>query len=989
MSNIRIQLQDGYLDVKDNKPFPLNFAVSDIRDVTKKGGTFSRTITLANTRNNHNLLNHYYDVNVSAGTFDVNRLTPCVIWQDGEVIVDNAYIQLLNVVKRQTTISLDQQIEYEVAIIDSKSDFFTKITNLELTDLDFTDLNHTYTAVDIFTTFSNTQADNYKYLLGYTDSKDTYLKDYKPAIYAKTYFDRIFAQAGYSYVWDELEDNNFDKFIIPYNGELSSINYDDYNIRSNSVNGVSDGFSDGFQTAWSEPLTSWDDEYDPQSIWDMSTGEYQFPFNVNAGDKVTFKFVIDYSYMQDNTHTSTAYLKDTSGYGFSGPAYYIRPKFYVTKNSTSNVIYTTPLNGEKLYYNNDTLASGTTTIIDGQQVVEVEVSGCQAGDILQFRLGADMPRLYTGQKSYWKKTNSSTGIDAIVNVAVDYDIQMSVTTSQTILVVGGEVAMNDYIPKKIKQKDFVKSILTMYNLYVDNDGTDSNVLRLVQRDKYYDDGTEVDWTAKLAKDKDQKLRFLPELTNKKILFTYKEDKDQANVGYKDATNEVYGQLEFTFDNEYIKDVDTKEIIFSPTPTIINPWGCYIPAISFIAPNTNIRILYDGGEQPCETYKIIESVTINSNQSITYDYYEEVSSYPMVTHFDNPSDPHFDLNFGVCDRYFYNSQLTNNNLYNLYWRRTIEQINSGKMLTAYFRLNAVDIAKLKLSDKIRINNSWWNINKVIDYDANKPDLTQVELLSVDEALKFTPFKTRRFVKREDDFLIGESLRDVRESQASVVSRMANVSVYGQGNQIGSNASGIVVGSGWSVDEAGVFTPTLQTRTINGIDADQAFENFANADLLFTGDRNHNLDNNELHLDRGNVYINKDFKPSADKPSLYVGSSNEAAIELESTDGLALKVTDGGIALKVIYTDVDYDMTLNDHGVVVIKSTLVTPSITITLPYYDSGFNEKFFIKNFAYGTAVTITTPDGRYIDDALTKTALYLDSITIIASNTLNRWIII
>ena len=121
MSNIRIQLQDGYLDVKDNKPFPLNFAVSDIRDVTKKGGTFSRTITLANTRNNHNLLNHYYDVNVSAGTFDVNRLTPCVVWQDGEVIVDNAYIQLLNVVKKQTTNALDQQIEYEVAIKDTLS----------------------------------------------------------------------------------------------------------------------------------------------------------------------------------------------------------------------------------------------------------------------------------------------------------------------------------------------------------------------------------------------------------------------------------------------------------------------------------------------------------------------------------------------------------------------------------------------------------------------------------------------------------------------------------------------------------------------------------------------------------------------------------------------------------------------------------------------------------------------------------------------------
>jgi hypothetical protein len=59
-----------------------------------------------------------------------------------------------------------------------------------------------------------------------------------------------------------------------------------------------------------------------------------------------------------------------------------------------------------------------------------------------------------------------------------------------------------------------------------------------------------------------------------------------------------------------------------------------------------------------------------------------------------------------------------------------------MLTAYFSLNESDIQRLKLNDKIRINNSWWNINKVIDYNANNRQLTKVELLSIDEEALLT-------------------------------------------------------------------------------------------------------------------------------------------------------------------------------------------------------------------------------------------------------------
>ncbi len=56
------------------------------------------------------------------------------------------------------------------------------------------------------------------------------------------------------------------------------------------------------------------------------------------------------------------------------------------------------------------------------------------------------------------------------------------------------------------------------------------------------------------------------------------------------TDEIYGQLEYTFENEYVRDTDTKELIFSPTPVVATTFDAYVPALNGEAPKTNIRII---------------------------------------------------------------------------------------------------------------------------------------------------------------------------------------------------------------------------------------------------------------------------------------------------------------------------------------------------------------------------------------------------------------
>jgi hypothetical protein len=346
----------------------------------------------------------------------------------------------------------------------------------------------------------------------------------------------------------------------------------------------------------------------------------------------------------------------------------------------------------------------------------------------------------------------------------------------------------------------------MYNLYADVDPEQPNNIILTHRDEYYDNGAEKDWTKKLAKDREQSLAFLPDVTNKRLILTYKQDTDSANKLYFDTTREVYGQLEYIFNSEYVKDIDTKELIFSPTPITSTIFNAIVPMIDGQAPKTGLRILYDGGKQTCGSYDLIDGGTTG-----TYG----VTTYPAITHFDNALTPSFDLNFGTCDFYYYQPQtLTNNNLYNLYWRRTINQINEGKMLTAFFRLNEADIHGLKLNDKIRIDNSWWNINRVIDYNANTDTLTKVELISVDSEINLAPFAIKP-VKPLASVNTQVGLASVLKSKMStgnLILEGADVQVFGTGNTIGQGVKGILIGDNQTLNEDGIVTPKINGVTL---------------------------------------------------------------------------------------------------------------------------------------------------------------------------------
>jgi hypothetical protein len=785
---VRIQLENGFLDVKEGTVFPLNFAVGDIRDLTKRSGAFSKTITLVGSKNNHELLNHYYDVNISAGTFDINALTKCSVIQNNVPIMEDALLQLLSVNKNQQTDAYEQAVEYEVLIKDTRVEFFTAIANKELTDLDFTDLNHTFSAADIVATFDNTITDGFKYVLPYDTDNLYNVRQMKPAIYAKTYFDRIFSTAGFQYEWSDLASARFDKLLIPYNGDSNTFDAADYLVEEENSTTLTASVASTIANNYREDATGWTEITDVQGSFNPTTGEFTVPIttNASAGEAYIMEYQINFEFQIDNTNAtvvlnSLSPFKATPVIGFSILGY---------NGQFSN------LSPEQVINQGSIIPVGVTSLTGG--IVTGSVALLSDGTLPAFLTSGQVANVVVGwQNGYCQFTGAlPVNVELIVN-----SVRIKITPTSNVQVIGGILDINQYVPLKIKQSDYIKSIFQMYNLYADTDTDQPNKLILRHRDEYYDSGEEKDWSAKLMKDREQNLIFLPDLSAKKLKLTYKADKDSPNEVYTQMTDEIYGQLEYTFDNEYVRDTETKELIFSPTPVVATTFDAYVPSLNGEAPKTNIRILYDGGEQTCGSWDLIEYGTTGELG---------ITTYPMIGHFDDALTPTFDINFATCDYYYYNpSTLTANTLYNLYWRRTVNQINVGKMLVAYFHLNEADIQTLKLNDKIRIDNSWWNINKVIDYDANAEVPTKVELISIDTEIDLAPFVTNPGAPVSPPITAASHSTNLttRSTEANVNLSGLDVIVRGTGNNIGDGLRGLVIGDNRTLQEDGIITPRI--------------------------------------------------------------------------------------------------------------------------------------------------------------------------------------
>ena len=713
MNNVRLVCGGYSVDLPTDFGIQINKSIADIREPESRSSDWTKTFTLPGTKTNNKLFTHLFDLNLSIRNTSATNFSPDFnpnLKADAYLTVDEVtqiegFIRLLSIKVNDLN-----QIEYECSMHGELADLFAKISDAKLADLDFTEYNHILNATNVFNSWDTSIVKNGSsgyvnfsggapigegYVYGWVDP-GTYanysrfdLNDVTPYVYAKTVVDKIFSGAGYTYSSGSFfNTSQFKRLVVPCPSRmpfLSETQVQQRQFEAKSSSGQTINFPYNTTT-----ITFPTEITDPSNQYNPSTSKFT---NAYSGQRYDFAFYCNAEYPYD----PSGYIQ----YDFTWGLYVngIRTKIAYTEDYTTNTAGTTLIIDKTFYFSNVKL--------NANDIVEIRLEEVNQLDTLSggYSLGSD---------PYVQKANSK-----FYNVVIDGVYGIGETLDFSGFFNGAET----------KQREFMKWIFTMFNLYIEATEIDKNLVVLPRED--FLTNTVRDWTEK--RDLSQPLDITPmgELEAAKYLFTYKEGDDDGNKFYKEDYARIYGDRQILVQNDFVKDEKKIEIGFVPTLICkpANELDKYLPEIQTASESTksgNIRIL-QYKVKSCASYYVYEG-----KRSITsIPPFTTQTKYPFMGHLDDPLASTTDINFGL-PRYIglqSGTPVTNNNLYNAYWRKYINEITDkdSKIVKGSFYLTPADMEKLSFRDLYFFDGNYFRLNKIEDYDPINPSVNICEFL----------------------------------------------------------------------------------------------------------------------------------------------------------------------------------------------------------------------------------------------------------------------
>jgi len=745
-------LLNGYdVDLIDEISMPLNFAIADIRNPEKRNTSFSKTLTIPGTSVNNDLFGMLFDISVdvnSSGSvnsnvpINPNKKADVIILFD-ENIIFTGYFQLVAIKKSEA----DYKIEYQCNVFGKLKDLFINIGELLLSDIDLSEFNHILNyphVVDSLSLKIQKNASDFPFTLGVgyvypmidfgrNNDVNYNITDFLPSVYVKTIVDKIINAAGFQYTSTFFDSVEFSKLIIPFGGGQLTLVETAVNERTFKATNTST------QTATIDgAVTSTVIDFQ-----DDSTGT-----NHDAGNNysiVTNQFTVPYSAQHKVNFNVSASIKHYPA-GATGTVSATPKKLgtmYIFNLGSTGI--TTIIGSHDIYASSSGLAADSLNIITASTITSGTISSTFTG-----QLSTGNVTIYGGDKIYVVFNSASSALDLYgglvpawggtgyteLNFVTGCSFEAFLQNPQ--IAEGDIVNMNQVLPTKIKQKDFLSSIFKMFNIYIEQSKQTQNLLIIEPRNDFYPNTTINDWTYKLDLSKDIEILPMGELDARTYLYQFKKDEDYFNKFYQDRWTENYARLRYDIDNDFINAEKITETIFSATPLADrNGTDRVIPRIyqvdstgTISAKTGNIRIIYYGGiKETLFPYNIIQ---VSGTTVATH--------YGYCGHLDDVENPTYDLNFGVPKEVFYTAtKYTDNNLFNRFWRVFIDEITgiNSKIVSAYFHLNSSDIETLTFQDTFYFEGENFRLNKIIDYDAAQNVPTKCEFIRILNGVPFSP------------------------------------------------------------------------------------------------------------------------------------------------------------------------------------------------------------------------------------------------------------
>ena len=749
----------------------LSFSISDVSKPDKRKSNHSKTVKIPNSKIANGVFGHAFEINLVDGSFDTSKKVDMVYLAGGQVILEG-YARLKSI---ETTDNVD--INYNLILMGEVANLFSKVKGKVLGDIDLSEYDHPLDDGAVTDSWATQILQNgilipfqlgrgYVYPLidyGYTNNQISYdVEELSPAIYAKEYWDRIFNTEGFTYTSAFLSSTFFKSLIIPSDPTM-------YNLSDADITALQFGvntplmFDTGTVNSNNLPKESQsssvvvrmtNDVTDPSGLYNNVTGEYTL--TSNGIYNLNMLLDINTTFTPDNLVAiteATSGIRGTVSLVLNGGTIIDQIDFTMNPHGQSIGVKSTsptPSSPDPDYYyiSNGNRFNRNQSPPDRYQL---NVTGIylNVGDVVTIE--------YTA--GFYKDSGAPDYFDLVIGGSVDGEayITMAVGSFSNVSLnqsvgLNNTVLINKAIPFNYKQTDFLLDIIKMFNLQVQPDKNLRNNFIIEPHDDYYLTSTVRDWSEKHAINKPFTLTPTGKLKNLTYSFGYKEDKDEYNQRYLDQWQENYGYREVTAINDFLKGTYKTELTISPTPLVGEPNSeIAIPRIIKLDSNNqalptkfNRRILYYGGLlgnpnggnllTPWKLDWVTNPIPNGTNQY----------TYPYAGHFDDPYSATLDINFGLVKEVYYDDNVapiavTNNNLYNVYYKNMMEGIldPNGKTFEGMFHLTPSDIYSFSFRDLFYHNNTHWRLMEIKNYNPTSDELVKCVFQKSRDIIPFVP------------------------------------------------------------------------------------------------------------------------------------------------------------------------------------------------------------------------------------------------------------
>ena len=729
------------VDLFEEIPITLTIQQQDLSDLTARRIPYSKTIQIPGTNQNDNVFEHYFEVN---GTeFNPLNKVHCVVQYRGTDI-------FTGVLRLNAVLQTKESRIYEIFILGTVSDFVSYFRDLQLQDLNYTDLVHdqVYSAVTQSWECENdgvsglfggkiiypminygleyqgaTTAATPTFTFSFDESRSFDQAGFamppsyfKPAIQVKTILDRIFATTPFKIESQFLESEYFTSIYMDtfQNGKIgvevvSGItNQNIFLAQSQQLTFSYPRFTSAANIApFKIPVAvNTPGGYDPLNSFDVTStssfftapyaGQYNFNFRFNLAAELAFQSAIQQARLAVvalvdgvNSYQSADIIM---GQGFPQP---LPVNLFFTLNLTAG------------------------------QVVS-----------LQFEAQSFFIPVFNTQPIFLIQPFDQGGV---VDTFIRWELYEGPTITTPL------VDMSIGVPN-ISCFAFFKSMISMFNLVVQQGKNDDTII-IEPYNWFYDDPlrAEKDWTNILDVNTQYKIEPLTFDLTKDLTWTYKSREFEfLPKQFFDRFDYNFGRKKFTTSNDIFVGDQVYEMPFGPTPT-----SGVTGAPNFIIPKFYFE--NNGQELPYATephlffwcgnrwaYKDIYKSDQGSWYLLSGSTAVEWTTYPCVSHLSTLESqlPTIisDLSFNSTFDFFGNTQpfigqFTPFDLYNSFWDTYVQNLysNESRRLVGNFFLRPLDIYQLNYNDKIWVKDAPYTLEKITDANLVNKVLTPVSLI----------------------------------------------------------------------------------------------------------------------------------------------------------------------------------------------------------------------------------------------------------------------